>query len=210
VIPLYYARDERLGYSPGWVRKCKRSMSTILPHFNMNRVVHDYAVLFYGPAAKRGRELEADGFVAARTLADWKHKARTAWPGVGLRLASEVAKRIDFSASVTLEADVVLNGLSSDDIRLECVISRQLCSSLTVPVRQFADRGGTDAGLRVIGDEHVYVQAFTASGDPRDGVQRYQVALQPPWCGELNYEIRATPWHPGLSHPYELGLMRWV
>ena len=90
MIPLYYARDERLGYSPGWVRKCKRSMSTILPHFNMNRVVHDYSVLFYGPAARRGRHLAADGYAVASSLAAWKQQVRTAWPGVALRLASTV------------------------------------------------------------------------------------------------------------------------
>ncbi|TFG86904.1 MAG: alpha-glucan family phosphorylase [Chromatiales bacterium] len=210
VIPLYYARDERLGYSPGWVRKCKRSMSTILPHFNMNRAVHDYAVLFYGPAAKRGRQLEADGFAAARGLAAWKLKARVSWPGVELRLASTVGSRIDFSTSVTLAVDVTLNGLVPGDIRLECVVSRKLCSSLTVPVRQFAERAAAESGLRTVGYEHVYVQIFEATGQPTDGVQRYKVELQPPWCGELRYEVRASPWHPGLSHPYELGLMRWI
>ena len=99
VIPLYYARDERLGYSPGWVRKCKRSMATILPHFNMNRTVHDYSVLFYGPAARRGRQLAADGYKVASSLAAWKQQVRAAWPGVALRLASSVGSRIDFNAS---------------------------------------------------------------------------------------------------------------
>lgn len=210
VIPLYYARDERLGYSPGWVQKCKRSMSTILPHFNMNRVVHDYAVLFYGPAARRGRELAADGCAAARALAGWKRHARSAWPGVQLRLAGSVIRRIDFSDSVTVEVDVTLNGLAPGDIRVECVVARQLCSQLTVPVRRFAERSGAESGLRVVGDEHVYVQAFEPAGQPTDGVQRYRVQLQPPWCGALRYEVRATPWNTGLAHPYELGLMRWI
>jgi starch phosphorylase len=106
--------------------------------------------------------------------------------------------------------DVKLNGLAPGDVRLECVVHRSLCSSLTVPVRQFAERSAAEPGLRTVGDEHVYVQIFEAMGQPADGVQRYQVELQPPWCGELRYEVRASPWHPGLSHPYELGLMRWI
>jgi glycogen phosphorylase len=39
---------------------------------------------------------------------------------------------------------------------------------------------------------------------------RYRLALKPPWTGMLSYEIRAVPRHPHLSHPYEVGLMRWL
>ena len=85
-MPLYYARDERLGHSPGWVQRCKRSMATVLPHFNMQRVVHDYATLFYGPAARRGRELSGEGHALARELGAWKERARTLWSGVELKL----------------------------------------------------------------------------------------------------------------------------
>jgi starch phosphorylase len=211
VIPLYYARDERLGYSPGWVRKCKRSMSTILPHFNMNRAVHDYSVLFYGPAARRGRQLAGDGYAAARSLAAWKLKVRAAWPGVALRLTSTAGNRIEFNSSVMLEVDVTLNGLLPGDIRLECVVSREICSDLTVPVRQFADRAMAEPGLRQVGSDHIFVQVFDAAGPAETGsAHRYRVELRPPWCGALHYQVRAVPWHPQLSHPYELGLMRWI
>lgn len=210
VIPLYYARDERLGYSPGWVSKCKRSMATILPHFNMNRVVHDYAVLYYGPAARRGRQLAAGAFSGAVNLAQWKERARTAWPGVELRLVSAAIPNIEYSESIELDVDVALNGLNPADVRLECVVYRDLCSEVTVPVRQFAGRGTASPGLRTVGDEHVFVQLFEPVGSPAAGLQRYRLAFSPPWCGALHYGIRAVPWHAELSHPYELGLMRWI
>jgi starch phosphorylase len=211
VIPLYYARDDRLGYSPGWVRKCKRSMATILPRFNMNRVVHDYAALYYKPATRRGRQLAADGYAVARGLAGWKRRVRAAWPGVSLSLASRAGGRLEFNDTVALEADVALNGLAPGDLRLECIVSRELCSDLTVPVRQYAERGMAEPGLRPLGDDHVFVQTFEAAGPVSpEGVQRYRVDLRPPWCGVLHYQVRAVPWHADLAHPYELGLMRWV
>ena len=86
VVPLYYARDERLGYSPEWVQLCKRSMASVLPAFNSERVLHDYLRDFYVPAARQGRALAADGFRAARELGEWKEKVRAAWPGVALKL----------------------------------------------------------------------------------------------------------------------------
>ena len=42
LVPLYYARDEGLGYSPEWVQLCKRSMASVLPAFNSERVLRDY------------------------------------------------------------------------------------------------------------------------------------------------------------------------
>jgi starch phosphorylase len=186
-------------------------MATILPRFNMNRVVHDYASLYYGPAARRGRQLAGDDFAVARGLAAWKNKVKTAWPGVALRLGNSAGNRIEFSESVTLEADVTLNGLAPGDIRLECVVSRELCSELTVPVRQFAERGVADYGQRTLGDVHIFVQPFEAVGAVAEGgIHRYRVELRPPWCGVLHFQVRAVPWHARLSHPYELGLMRWI
>jgi starch phosphorylase len=62
-----------------------------------------------------------------------------------------------------------------------------------------------------VGDAHVFVQDFASAGPAgTDGVHRYRVELRPPWCGALHYQVRAVPSHPHLSHPYELGLMRWV
>ena len=136
---------------------------------------------------------------------------RAAWPGVGLRLNGTVANRIDFNTSVSLEVDVKLNGLTATDVRLECIVSREICSDLTVPVRQFADRGMAEPGLRLVGEDHVYVQDFAAVGSTDgDGVQHYRVELRPPWCGALHFRVRGSPSHPQLSHPYELGLMRWI
>ena len=86
VVPLYYARDERLGYSPEWVQLCKRSMASVLPAFNSERVLRDYLRDFYVPAARQGRAMAADGFEAARELGAWKEKVRAAWPGVALKL----------------------------------------------------------------------------------------------------------------------------
>lgn len=213
VIPLYYDRDERLGYSPGWVEKCKRSMSTNLPHFNMNRVVHDYAAMFYGPAARSGRAFAAGGCIAAQELAAWKKQVRTAWPGVGLQMVGGVNPTLQFNERVTVEVDVALNGLQPGDIRLECVLSRSLCSDLTVSVKRFAERSGSDYGVRLVDDTHTYVEAFSplpGTPEARPGTCRYRIDLQPPWCGALNLHVRAVPWHAHLSHTYEMGLMRWL
>jgi len=208
VIPLYYARDERLGYSPEWVQICKHSMASVLPAFNSERVLHDYLRDFYAPSARLGRLLAADDFKGARELGAWKEKVRAAWSGVSLKMQGEPAPEISFAEAVTLEVDVVLNGLEPRDVRVECQVRRVLGSQLVVPVQGYAENRRPKGGLGYLEDQPVLRAAFTPGAVGEGGVCRYRLELQPPWAGTMQYEVRAVPSHPHLSHPYELGLMR--
>jgi starch phosphorylase len=209
VIPLYYARDEKLGYSAEWVALCKRSMASILPSFNNERVLHDYLNLFYVPAAEQGKAIAADDFKIARELAEWKAKVRAAWPGVEIKRVPGAPFEAQFSEAVVLEADVVLNGLAPSDVRVECVVRRALASELDVPVPGFADNRRAERGVAFIDGEGVLLETFEPV--PSSGPTcRYRLEFQPPWAGALRYEIRAVPQHANLTHPYELGLMRQV
>jgi len=211
VIPLYYSRDGRADHSPGWVQVCKRSMASVLPNFNSNRVLHDYACRLYGPAAEHGRQMTEDGCRGARELAEWKARIRKAWPGVALHLAGSLPERTDFDTPFILEVEAELGGLQPSDLRVECMLRRKLCSDVTVPVREFARAAPSEDGVRYFDDEVVVVAPFEAQQDRlADGRCLYRLKLQVPWCGALAYEIRAVPRHPRLSHPYEMGLMRHI
>jgi starch phosphorylase len=208
VIPLYYARDDKLGYSPEWVRLCKRSMASVLPAFNSERVLRDYLHDFYAPAARQGRVMAADNFAVARELGAWKEKVRAAWPGVVLKLLSNAATEISFTERVTLEVDVTLNGLTPRDVRVECQVRRVLGSELVVPVQGYADNRKPANGVSYLEGRAVLVKRFEPGPVDEAGVCRYRLEFQPPWAGTLEYEVRAVPDHPHLSHPYELGLLR--
>jgi glycogen phosphorylase len=208
VIPLYYARDEQLGFSPGWVALCKRSMASILPAFNNERVLRDYLQLFYMPAAKQGRAVAADGFRIARDLAEWKARVRAAWPGIDLKPVRTAVHEVQYGETVSVEVDVVLNGLGPSDVRVECIVHRTLGSELTVPIRGYAENRRPQRGMTYLDGEGVLLEVFEPQPANGNGACRYRLNLQPPWAGTLAYEIRAVPQHPNLAHPYELGLMR--
>ena len=209
VVPLYYDQDESLGYSPGWVQICKRAMASALPRFNSQRVVSDYARHFYAPAAKRRRVVAVEGFGLAHELAAWKQTVRKAWPGVALSDANPRALRTEFGAPVALEVEVELNGLRPEDLRVECVLSRQLCSAIDEPKTGFASTRSAGEGVTRVADETAFIALFAPIG-PGSNKHRYRLELQPPWAGAMSYSIRAVPYHKGLAHPYEMGLMRWL
>jgi starch phosphorylase len=211
VIPLYYGRDRKLEYAPKWVQLCKRSMATILPYFNSNRFLNDYACCFYGPAARHAKTVSADDYTAARDLAAWKARVRAAWPGVSLSMKSCPTAQIGFEDGLRVEIEAQLNGLKPEDVCVECIIHRDMSSELTVPVKRFAEHGRADTGTRHVGAEQVHLAQFAAAGPTGTaGGWRYHLELRSPWCGALRYEIRALPRHPHLSHPHEMGLMRWL
>src|SRR5690606_17640242 len=89
VVPTYYGVDND-GYSEEWLRLSRNSMKTLIPRFNSARQVMDYVRGFYAPAARKSRELGANGAALARELAAWKARVRQAWPGVSIRLDGEL------------------------------------------------------------------------------------------------------------------------
>jgi len=188
VIPLYYARGP-LGYSPGWVAMAKRSMATITPRFNSQRMLGEYVEKFYAPADQQWRKKSAEAFAAARRLAAWKQKVRHAWPKVRLRRVDTPVKRIPYGASLHFELAVYLDGLAPEDVAVELLLSRPGVDSRQRPPRRLRleYRGPGEGG------ESLFALDFT-----------------PDVCGKLDYRLRVYPHHELLTHPFEMGMMLWL
>ena len=81
VVPLFYERWQ--GPVPRrWVQRVKHSLVTLGPFVTAARMVRDYTEQLYEPTAAQGDKLRADGYAAARRLAEWKATVDAAWPGV--------------------------------------------------------------------------------------------------------------------------------
>ncbi|OGV72637.1 MAG: alpha-glucan phosphorylase [Methylophilales bacterium RIFCSPHIGHO2_02_FULL_57_10] len=187
VMPMYYNQN-KLGYSPDWVKMAKRSMATIIPRFNASRQVGEYVSKFYFPASKQGKAYAKNDYSAARQLAQWKVRVVTHWPGVALRRLDVPPKRIKFGETIRIEVAVRLNGLSPEDVTVEMLLARALKKQRDkayVPFK-FECQGKR-------GDEHVFV-----------------LDIEPDLCGKLNYHIRVYPHNDLLTHLHETGLMTWL
>jgi starch phosphorylase len=188
VIPLYYARGP-MGYSPGWVAMAKRSIATITPRFNSQRMVGEYLHKFYAPADQQWRRKSADDYAAARTLAAWKQKVRLAWPKVRLRRLDTPVKRIPYGASLHFELAVHLDGLAPQDVAVELLLSRPGTDSRTRPPRKL-------------------LLEYRGPGEHGDSI--FALDFTPDVCGKLDYRLRVYPHHELLTHPFEMGMMLWL
>jgi glycogen phosphorylase len=199
VVPLYYARNEQ-GLSPEWVRRCKRAMMTVIPDFNMGRVVQDYSHGLYTPAAKQHARLMREGNAGPTALANWKHKARECWPGVALHRLGDTPREIPRAGNIQVRVAATLNGLAPQDVKVEFIGQRVLPKSRSTPPPLSAFKGWQDDAWRAP------LTPVAASSD--DGSVIYELNAPPPNCGQFSYEIRIYPWHEMLSHPLELGLLK--
>ena len=150
VIPLYYAR-EGMPWSPGWVERCKHAMATVIPGFNMSRVVNDYAEGIYRPAAKRGATLAANHFAGAAALVEFKRRVRDAWPHVTLAKAVDLPPQVARVGRLQMQVAVGLAGLRPGEVRVEIVGERRLpvrCRMARSSVRS-GRTGATGTGVRI-------------------------------------------------------------
>ncbi len=209
VIPVYYERGKH-GYSPGWLQKCKRSMASILPRFNMCRVLNDYASNLYLPAARQGRRFRDEQYALARDLAAWKQRVAVAWPEVSMRRSDDSAARIRYGEQVALSVEVNLSGLEPEDVTVELLLSRRAPLEDAFVPEGLTGGDVVENGMQ-LSDELIVAERFAPEElNPASGVCRYSLKLQPEWCGRLTYRIRAFPLHRGLTHPHETGLMVWL
>ncbi len=185
VIPLYYELGE-LGYSRGWVKRCKAAMSSIIPRFNAQRMVLDYVDKLYRPALALGRRLaDADN---AQALAAWKDRVADSWPRVRLQRMATSSTNLQSGDKLEIIVQADLDGLGADGVQIECV---------------FSTLDGDDNPR----ETRCYQLRPT---DEQGGATVFSLELPIEEPGRYGYRIRAYPAHPDLAHPFEAGLMQWL
>ncbi len=189
VIPTYYDHN-KMGFPEEWVKMSKRSIATLLPSFNSTRMVGEYVAKTYVPATRQYRKYCENNFAGARQIATWKDTVRHAWPGVTIRSLGAPKLSVTFSENVHVDVSVQLNGLKPADVVVEMLISHQ-------SNKQKLKRAARHP-FKFQGD------------DSKTGEQIFSLDLTPDLCGKLEYRIRVYPHHAMLTHPLEMGFMRWL
>ena len=187
VIPLYYERG-KYGYPEEWVKKSKRAMASVLPRFNAGRMLDEYVSKCYLPASRQGKAYAEDRYGLAKAVSAWKARVREAWPSITIRRLDEARKRLNFGENLHLEVALDLAGIEEKDVVVELLYSRS-------HMKDFRKHRNSVrfSYERMLGREHVF-----------------SLDTRPEICGLVDYQIRAYPYHPLLTHPLECGLMTWL
>ncbi|TVY09516.1 glycosyltransferase family 1 protein [Paenibacillus cremeus] len=76
IAPLYYQESP---VPTPWVSRMKRSIQTLAPKYNTDRMVMDYTNDTYLPSLRRTEHLSADAFAEATKVADYKRFIQQHW-----------------------------------------------------------------------------------------------------------------------------------
>jgi len=187
VIPTFYTRDQH-GYSRKWVEMSREAMKSCIPQFNSMRMVNDYVQQFYSAARNHCVRLQSRNREEAKELAHWKRKIREHWDKVSAERLDEARPWLQYGHTLPIRVRAFLNGLSPEDVTVECVI------------------GHTDE-QGVFHPEAVYPLVH----QEQDGKSHiFVLDLQPDECGLKTYRLRLYPHHRLLSHPFEMGYLIWI
>jgi starch phosphorylase len=185
VTPRFYERGPG-GLPDRWIEMVRQTLTLLGPKVLAGRMVREYVERLYAPAALAHRSMDPD---AARELAGWKHRVRSAWPHVTVDHVetSAATATAELGATLTLRVRVGLGGLGPDDVEVQAVSGRVDAED------RIADAGA--------------VPLKPAGGSDVEGRWVYEGPLTLDRTGPYGYTVRILPAHRLLASNAELGLV---
>lgn len=151
IVPLFFARRD--GVPHGWLDRVKRSLQTIPPVFNTDRMVAEYRDRAYEPLAGSHVALAGERYELARSLAEKHARVRRGFGELQI-LDSTVSDHTDLKVGDRMEVAVRvdLGSLTVDDVAVELVLGHRLEGGdlegiVVVPLSVAASKG-TEYELR--------------------------------------------------------------
>jgi starch phosphorylase len=170
-----------------WIEMVRHTLQSLGPQVLASRMVRDYAVRLYAPAAASSRLMSGQGFAGARDVSGWVQKVRTAWPAVHVSHveSSGVGDAPELGQQVEVRAVVELGELQPDDVQVQVVYG---------PV-----------------DEHDEIRdaiyAEMRQSEAMEGSWRYECSVPLERRGAFGYTVRVLPRHDSVSAPADLDLV---
>jgi len=186
VAPRFYDRDGA-GLPVRWVEMVRHTLQTLGPKVLASRMVRDYTVEYYAPAASAYRQVIAEDFAGAQELTEYRRRVEAAWGAVKV-VQVDSAGLPDtpvIGAPLSLTARVDLGGLEVADVVVQAVLGR------VTP--------GDDL------DEVTTVEMSYTGND--SGTEVFTVRTPLPLSGAVGYTVRVLPRHRLLASDAELGLV---
>ncbi|WP_211830288.1 alpha-glucan family phosphorylase [Porphyromonas levii] len=192
IIPLYYDRSEHKEFSTGWVQMIKTSMSRILPHFTMRRMINDYIERFYRPLAERSKALAKDNYSAIDQLVEWKRGVARDWDKletIEVKSSKDLSNR-NFEVGEQFSSTIVLD-------------MHELNTALKVELVVIEVDANTGETKHIANHEYKLISS--------EGTRRtYRLDKEIDNPGNQKLAIRIAPTHELLAHPMDFAYVSWL
>lgn len=157
----------------------------------MRRMIDDYNERFYSKLFKRSQKINAENYKLAGEISNWKEKIKDEWEKIEL-ISAEMT---EFSVGTLVPGQrysgkliLNINGLSSDDLGVEFVISESNLSGKLVVTKVIELKLGKLEGSSAY----------------------FNIEFSPSKPGSLNYAFRVFPKNPFLAHRQDCTIVKWL
>jgi starch phosphorylase len=188
IVPLFYQRNVD-NIPRDWIDRMKSSMRRLVPVFNTNRMVREYAEKYYVPAYVRGAHLAADGLERSVALAHAKEQYRKQWSRINIG-AIHTSGNGHYRVGESVQVDAMMD-LPEIDPR-------------TVRVELYA--GAVNAGGQI---EDAQVAAMAFSREVAPGRYLFSGKIECRSSGRHGFSIRVVPGNADMASSFEPGLITW-
>jgi starch phosphorylase len=188
LVPAFYTRGSD-GLPREWIRRMKRSIMSLVPVFNTNRMVEEYTERCYLPSHRRAKTLSANNLRAAKELAAWRRRLAGEWNQVRVEaVEAPVGDSLRVGSEFPVRVRVHLGPVQAEDVEV------QLYHGVLDSMGEIADPHSIP--LHLDGSRNGSTANFTGS-----------VACRA--SGQFGFAVRVVPKHPNLPHSFEPGLVVW-
>jgi len=189
VVPSFYTRGSD-GLPRDWIRRMKRSISTVVSTFNTNRMVEEYLMRCYLPAHRREAALTSGGLAGAVDLAKWRRRVAAEWSAVRIdSVDAPTGQTMAVGKDFAVNVRVNLGALTPNDVEV------QLCFGLL-------DAKGD------VPEPHTLALSATSAVD-NSKPMLFTGTVPCRSSGQFGFAVRVLPKHANLMNLFELGLVTW-
>jgi starch phosphorylase len=189
IIPLFYDRGLD-GLPRGWIAMMKKSMRSLCPVFNSNRMVEEYTDRCYMAAALNMKALVSDSFKKAKALVRWKDGIASRWADVAvIDISHEGGDEVSVHSEITIRASVRLGAIDPADVSVRAYYGT-------------IDDAGNLFNARDVVMDH--------AGETGKGVHLFETRISCDDTGRFGYSVRILPYHQSLIYPVDMGLICWA
>ncbi len=187
LAPKFYHRIEN-GLPTAWLAMVKKSIKTHGPYFSTNRMVSEYASVFYAAASEQFQTLSKDGQAIAKEALAWRERVKSHWNQIVIvKVTEDTPGKVKFGDSFKVTAEVKLGPIKTDDVHV------QLISGRIGPGRDLIRS-------QIIQMDHA---------GQRDGVHIYESIIHCDTAGHRGFSVRVVPYHKYVSAIHELPIATW-
>jgi starch phosphorylase len=188
IVPMFYERDAA-GVPRRWVQRMKMAIATLVPQFNTCRMLNEYRLRSYEPAAMLSQILMDGDAEQAKLLWQWKEELPARWKSLRV-VAVEVPERSYTRVGELIPVRLVLDcgKMQHDELLVQVYFG---------PVNS---RG-----------EFIRAQTANLPCIKLDGSRAtFEGSYSTSESGQHGMALRVLPYHRHVLNPIDVGLVLWI